>query len=124
MAAAVIIAFLGIFIAYYFYIRRPEIPENFVRVFPGVFRTLNRKYYVDELYQAVFVRGLFALGRFCKRVVDETLIDGTVNGIAWLLSGIGSLIRLFETGYVQGYAFAIIIGAIAVVGYLIIRVIL
>ena len=124
MAAAVIIAFLGIFIAYYFYVRRPEIPVNFVRAFPGVFGTVNQKYYVDEIYQAVFVRGLFALGRFLKRVIDETLIDGAVNGIALLLGGIGSLIRLIQTGYVQGYAFAMIIGAIAVLGYLIMKVIL
>jgi NADH-quinone oxidoreductase subunit L len=124
MAAAVIIAFAGIFIAYYFYLRHPEIPANFVRAFPGVFRTVNHKYYVDELYQAVFVRGLFGLGRFFKGVVDETLIDGTVNGIARLIRGIGSLIRLIQTGYVQGYAFAMIIGAIAVLGYLIMKVIL
>ena len=43
MAAAVIIAFAGIFIAYYFYVRRPEIPANFVRAFPGVFRTVNQQ---------------------------------------------------------------------------------
>ena len=64
------------------------------------------------------------LGRIAKGVVDETLIDGTVNGIAWLIRGIGSLIRLIQTGYVQGYAFAMIIGAIAVLGYLIMKVIL
>ena len=124
MAAAVIIAFAGIFIAYYLYLRRPEIPADFVRAFPGVFRTVNHKYYVDELYQAVFVRGLFALGRIAKGFIDETLIDGTVNGIARLIGGIGSLIRLIQTGYVQGYAFAMIIGAIAVLGYLIMKVIL
>ncbi len=124
MAAAIVIAFAGIFVAYYLYLRRPEIPVNFVRSFPGVFRTVNQKYYVDELYQAVFVRGLFTAGRIAKVAVDETIIDGTVNGLAWLLRGIGSLIRLIQTGYVQGYAFAMIIGAIAVLGYLIMKVIL
>jgi NADH-quinone oxidoreductase subunit L len=124
MLAAVIIAFAGIFIAYYCYIRHPEIPKNFVRTFPAVFRTVNNKYYVDELYQALFVRGLFALAGFCKRVVDEIIIDGTVNGIAWLLRGIGSLIRLFQAGYVQGYAFGMLLGAICLLGYLVIRVIL
>ena len=124
MAAAVIIAFAGIFIAYYLYISRPDLPGRFVAAMPGVFRTVNNKYYVDELYQATFVRGLFGLGRFCKRVVDETLIDGTINGVAWLIRAIGGLIRLFQSGYVQGYAFALMFGAILVLGYLIIRVIL
>jgi NADH-quinone oxidoreductase subunit L len=123
MAAAVIIALAGIFVAYYFYVRRPDIPGKFVAALPGVFRTVNNKYYVDELYQATFVRGLFVLGRFCKRVVDETLIDGTINGVAWLLRVVGGLIRLFQSGYVQGYAFALLLGAILALGYLIIRVV-
>jgi len=118
------VGFAGIFIAYYLYLRHPQIPADFVRAFPGVFRTVNNKYYVDELYQAVFVRGLFALGRIAKGFIDETLIDGTVNGIARLIGGIGSLITLIQPGYVQGYAFAMIIGAIAVLGYLIMKVIL
>jgi len=124
MAAAVIIAFAGIFIAYYLYIRRPDLPRRFVAANPGVFRTVNNKYYVDELYQATFVRGLFSLGRFFKGVIDEILIDGTVNGVAWLIRFVGSFFRLFQSGYVQGYAFAVILGAIFVLGYLIIRVIL
>jgi NADH-quinone oxidoreductase subunit L len=123
MAAAVIIAFAGIFVAYYLYVRRTDIPGKFVAALPGVFRTVNNKYYVDELYQATFVRGLFALGRFCKRVVDETLIDGTINGVAWLLRVVAGLIRLFQSGYVQGYAFALLLGAILALGYLIIRVV-
>ncbi len=124
MVVAIIIALAGISVAYYLYMKRRDLPERFVRSFPGLFRTVHNKYYVDELYNAIFVRGLFALGRLFKRVVDEALIDGAVNGIAYLLSGIASLIRRIQAGYVQGYAFAMIIGAIGVLGYLIIRVIL
>ncbi len=124
MVLAIIVALLGIFIAYFLYMKRPELPERFVRAFPRLFKTVHNKYYVDELYQFIFVRGLFALGRLFKRVVDETLIDGAVNGVAYLLAGIGSLIRRIQAGYVQGYAFAMIVGAIGVLGYLIIRVIL
>jgi len=124
MVAAIVVALVGIFIAYYLYIKRTELPERFVKSFPGVFRTVNNKYYVDELYHAIFVRGLLGLGTFFKRVVDEILIDGTVNGIAYVLQGVGSLIRLIQAGYVQGYAFGMIAGAIALLGYLIIKVIL
>jgi NADH-quinone oxidoreductase subunit L len=124
MIGAIIVALLGIFIAYYLYIKRTELPERFVKRFPRLFRTVNNKYYVDELYYAVFVRGLLGLGWFWKRVVDEIIIDGIVNGIAYVLKGLGSLIRLVQAGYVQGYAFGMIAGAIAVLGYLIIKVIL
>lgn len=124
MVLAIIVALTGIFTAYYLYMKRPRIPENFVKSFPGLFKAVNNKYYVDELYQFIFVRGLFALGRFLKGVVDSVIIDGTVNGIAYLLSAIGGLIRRIQAGYVQGYAFAMIVGAVGVLGYLIIRVIL
>jgi NADH-quinone oxidoreductase subunit L len=124
MVGTIIIALLGIFIAYYLYMKRTDLPEGFVKKFPWLFRIVHNKYYVDELYQFVFVRGLFALGRFLKRVVDEILIDGTVNGIAYVFRGVGSLIRRLQAGYVQGYAFGMIVGAIAVLGYLIIKVIL
>jgi NADH-quinone oxidoreductase subunit L len=124
MILAILVAIAGISVAYYLYIRRPDIPVAFVRSFPGLFNTLYNKYYVDELYQAIFVKGLFALGRFCKRVVDEIIIDGTINGVAYLVNGVGGALRYIQTGYVQGYAFAMIIGAIFVLGYLIMKVVL
>lgn len=124
MILAVIIAAAGIYIAYYLYMKRPELPVRFVQSFPGLFRTVNQKYYVDEIYHFIFVRGILGLGKLFKRVVDETIIDGAINGVAYLLRGIGSLIREIQAGYVQGYAFAMVIGAIGVLGYLIIRVIL
>jgi NADH-quinone oxidoreductase subunit L len=124
MIVAVLVALAGISVAYYLYIKRPDIPVAFVRSFPGVFNTLYRKYYVDEIYQAIFVKGLFAFGRFFKGVVDEILIDGTINGVAYTIGGIGSLLRRVQTGYVQGYAFAMILGAILVLGYLMMKVIL
>jgi NADH-quinone oxidoreductase subunit L len=124
MIAAIIVALVGIFVAYYLYIRRPELPVALVRNFPRFFGTLYNKYYVDELYHAIFVRGLFGLGAFCKRVVDEVIIDGTINGVAYLVGGIGGILRRIQAGYVQGYAFGMIIGAIVVIGYLIMKVVL
>ena len=125
MAAAIIIAFAGIFIAYYLYMRRPDFPVNFVRAFPGALQDGAPKVLCGRTLPGRLCAGAFCgSAGFVKRVVDETLIDGTVNGLAWLIRGIGSLIRRIQAGYVQGYAFAMIIGAIGVLGYLIIKVIL
>ena len=85
-------------------------------------RQVYNKYFVDEIYGAVFVRGLLGLGTVLKNFFDEIVIDGTINGVAALLRGVGSLLRLLQTGYVQGYAFAMIVGAIIVIGYLVVRV--
>lgn len=123
MVVSVVIAFIGIFVAYKFYIRNPELPARFVIRFNGLFNLVHNKYFVDEIYGNIFVRGLFALGRLFKRVVDEGIIDGAVNGLAALLAGIGGLLRRVQTGYVQGYAFAMIIGSVVVLGYFILRIV-
>lgn len=122
MIGAVIIGLLGIFIAWLFYVKNPNLPKKFVEKFHGLFTLVHNKYFIDELYGFIFVRGLLKLGRFCKDFFDEMIIDGIVNGIASLLAGVGGLIRKVQTGAVQGYAFAVILGAIAVVGYLISRI--
>ena len=124
MIAAIAIALIGIFVAWLFYVKNPEIPKKFVQKFHGLFTLVHNKYFVDELYGFVFVKGLFKIGALCKEFFDEMIIDGIINGIAALMSGIGSLIRRIQNGLVQGYAFAIIFGAIIVIGYLISRMIL
>ncbi|HBL24043.1 MAG TPA: NADH-quinone oxidoreductase subunit L [Deltaproteobacteria bacterium] len=122
MIGAIIIGLLGIFIAWLFYVKNPELPKKFVQKFQGLFTLVHNKYFVDELYGFIFVRGLFKIGAICKEFFDETIIDGIINGIAAALYGIGSLIRRVQNGLVQGYAFAIIFGAIIVIGYLISRI--
>jgi NADH-quinone oxidoreductase subunit L len=103
-------------------VKNPELPKKFVQKFQGLFTLVHNKYFVDELYGFIFVRGLFKIGAICKEFFDETIIDGIINGIAAALYGIGSLIRRVQNGLVQGYAFAIIFGAIIVIGYLISRI--
>jgi NADH-quinone oxidoreductase subunit L len=122
MILSVVIAFIGIYIAYRLYIKNPEIPKRFVERFSGLHRVVYNKYFVDEIYGAVFVRGLLGLGTVLKTFFDEIVIDGTINGVAALLRWVGSLLRLLQAGYVQGYAFAMIVGAIIVIGYFVVRV--
>ena len=120
-----IIAFAGIFIAYYLYMTTSraagEVRGSSSPAFSGP-STTNTTW--TSCTRRLSCAGFSGSAASCKRVVDETLIDGAMNGVAWLLRAIGGLIRLFQSGYVQGYAFALLIGAIVVLGYLIIRVIL
>ncbi len=124
MILSVVIALIGIFIAYRLYIRNPELPKRFVARFSGLHRAVYNKYFVDEIYGATVVRGLLGLGTVLKNFFDEIVIDGTINGVASFLRWCGSLLRLLQAGYVQGYAFAMIVGAIIVIGYLVVRVML
>jgi NADH-quinone oxidoreductase subunit L len=93
MVASVAIAAAGIFVATRFYAAHPEIPERLATTFAAAHRVLTNKYYVDELYGKLFVRGLTLGGGNAFFASDRFLIDGGdgevrpgfgVNGIAWL----------------------------------------
>jgi NADH-quinone oxidoreductase subunit L len=79
-------------------------------------RLLYNKWYVDEFYQKVVVRPVYALSDFFSRVVDRGLIDGIVDGSARLAQGIGLLAGRAQTGQLNTYAFVILVGVLAVLG--------
>jgi NADH-quinone oxidoreductase subunit L len=94
MGASVLIAALGIALATFLYSRRPELTDRLAAAFAGPHRLLLNKYYVDELYGALFVRGaalgggraLFGVDRFAIDGGDgEVRRGGGVNGLAWLV---------------------------------------
>jgi NADH-quinone oxidoreductase subunit L len=93
MAASVFLAAGGILLARHFYQTNPAIPERLAQSFAGLHRVLLNKYYVDELYGAVFVRGAAIGGGKALHGMDRYLVDGGdgevragvgVNGIAWM----------------------------------------
>ncbi|MHB8773273.1 MAG: NADH-quinone oxidoreductase subunit L [Syntrophales bacterium] len=120
MALSVAIALVGIFLAYLFYVKNPALPGRFTARFAGLHRWVENKYFVDELYELVFVRGVQRLGGFLLKVADGWIIEGAINGTAGLLQRLAGRLRRVETGYVQEYAFAIIVGAIVVVAYMVV----
>jgi len=81
------------------------------------------KYYVDELYDILFVNSLKRLGTGLWRGFDDFVIDGTVNGIAYLVGWISSVGRKVQTGFVQNYAFSMVIGGVILAAYYIVRAI-
>ncbi len=120
MVASVAIALLGIALAYLFYVKNPALPGLFTARFARLYHWVYNKYFVDELYDFVFVRGIQKAGAFLLKVADGWIIEGLINGTADALQRAGGRLRKVETGYVQEYAFAIIVGAILVVGYLVV----
>jgi NADH-quinone oxidoreductase subunit L len=92
MATSVAVAAAGIFGARHLYEVRPEVPERLAAAFAGAHRVLLNKYYVDELYGKLFVRGLALGGGNVLHGVDRYVVDGGdgevrpglgVNGISW-----------------------------------------
>ncbi|MBU2226495.1 MAG: NADH-quinone oxidoreductase subunit L [Proteobacteria bacterium] len=120
MVASVLIALAGIAVAYVLYVKNPGLPGRFAARFARLYHWVHNKYFVDELYDFLFVRGILKAGAFLLKVVDEWIIEGLVNGTADWARRAGDRLRQVETGYVQEYAFGIIVGAVIVVGYLVV----
>src|SRR5690606_27419754 len=82
----------------------------------GFDRLLYHKWYVDELYDAVVVRPVYALSRGFSTIIDRGLIDGIVDGSGRLAQGVGLMIGRVQTGQLNTYAFMLLVGVIAVLG--------
>jgi NADH-quinone oxidoreductase subunit L len=107
---------LGWGVAAYFYLYRPEVPENLARQNDLLYRFLLNKWYFDELYEMIFVRPSLWLGRILWKFGDGWLIDGFgPDGVsARVLDVTRNVVRL-QTGYLYHYAFAMLIGAAALI---------
>jgi len=114
--AASIVMVLGFAGAWYAYIRNTAAPAKFVELFRPVHRFVYNKWYFDELYDLIFVRPAFWLGRKLWKIGDEGIIDRFgPNGAAWLvLKGTGAAKRV-QSGYLTSYALIMLLGLIAAV---------
>ena len=113
-----ILALAGIAIAACAYLKRPEIPARLAARFPGVYRFLVNKGYVDEVYNEVFVQPIKTLSEnVLWKGLDATVIDGAVNGTATIVAETGAIVRHVQTGSVRAYALSILLGAVLMVGY-------
>ena len=121
MVVSVMIAIAGIILAYRLYIRTPDLPGKLAERFRGTYRLIANKYWVDELYQALFVTPLVGLSRLLWKVVDDLLIDGVVNGVAASFRGASAVFRRLQTGNVQSYALYILAGIVVILGYIMMK---
>ena len=117
MGVSVVIALVGITIAYMLYIVNPEIPRKFTNAFPGLHRAVYNKWYIDELYDFIFINPCKALGRFLWKGFDVVVIDGIVNGVAQAVMGVGGVIRYMQTGQIHNYAWTMAVGVVVIIGY-------
>jgi NADH-quinone oxidoreductase subunit L len=121
MVVSVIIALIGIGIAYLFYVKNPALPKLLAEKQKGLYKLVFNKYYVDELYEILFINSLKRLGTGLWKGFDDFVIDGTINGIAYLVGWLSGVMRRVQTGLVQNYAFAMIVGGVILVVYYIVR---
>ncbi|MFT4782372.1 MAG: NADH-quinone oxidoreductase subunit L [Paracoccaceae bacterium] len=107
---------LGFGLAWLMYIKRPDLPARLAEQHRPVYLFLLNKWYFDELYTAVFVKPLKAVGNFLWKKGDGTVIDGGINGLALgIIPFFTRLAGRAQSGYLFHYAFAMVMGLVALV---------
>jgi NADH-quinone oxidoreductase subunit L len=106
----------GIALAYVCYMLRPDIPPAMAMRFRALYLFLLNKWYFDELYDRLFVRSAFSLGDGLWKTGDGMLIDGLgPDGISAATRELAREASRLQTGYVYHYAFAMLIGVVALI---------
>ncbi len=142
MIFSLAVALVGCLAGYTFYSRRKDIPERIIQKFPRVHRVVANKFFVDEIYDRLFVKGLLRLNTmtalFDLKVVDglvnlsavvtkvtsffsgwfdRIFVDGSVNLVADITSWSGAALRRTQTGRIQTYLYLAVGGILLVMAY-------
>jgi NADH-quinone oxidoreductase subunit L len=117
LAVAVALALGGLALAWMLYVSNPGLPERIATALGGLYRLVRDKYRIDELYDRLIYRPIFAMADAAAWVVDKTLIEGVVNGVGSFVVSTSGAWRRLQTGNVQHYALSFLVGALALLTY-------
>ncbi|HEY1096706.1 MAG TPA: NADH-quinone oxidoreductase subunit L [Alphaproteobacteria bacterium] len=113
---------LGIALAALFYVMKPNLPGLFAKWFKPLYLLSLNKFYIDEIYNAIFVKPLQRLGTFLWQRGDQQTIDRLgPDGVARSSNGIGGLVSRWQTGFIFDYAAVMIVGVVLFIGYILWR---
>jgi NADH-quinone oxidoreductase subunit L len=122
--AALAVGIAGILVARSLYLQ-PEGTtrrERLAATAPWFVSAARNKFYVDQFYDRTIVAPGKAFARFCADIFDRRVLDGLVNGVAWVVNGISSRGRHVQTGYVRNYAVIFLLGVVVVASVMFLRV--
>jgi NADH-quinone oxidoreductase subunit L len=119
-AISVLVALIGLFIAYVLYYKKPGTAASYAQRFPALYRLVENKFYVDEIYQGVIVTPLLVISRIILGgIVDGGIINGSGFAAGASARGLGSLARRIQSGNIRSYAGWLALGAAAVIAVMI-----
>ena len=116
MALATVMGLGGIALAYVFYVLKPALPSVIAQQWSSLYAGSLHKWYVDELYEAWFVRPTIEAANDLWQWIDMRVIDAAVNGVAGSINLWSRALRLIQSGEVQHYALAMALGAVVILG--------
>ncbi|MCO4291280.1 NADH-quinone oxidoreductase subunit L [Solitalea sp. MAHUQ-68] len=114
MGASVLGVLISIFYAYTVYVRKETVPAAETARRVGLEKASYNKFYIDEIYNAVFTRPLDNLSQLFYRILDKSIIDGIVNGFGQLTQWSADKFRRIQNGYIGSYMFMMVVGIILI----------
>ncbi len=111
-----LIALSGLYIQYLAYVKKSISPAGIAGLLGPLYKLAANRWYLDEIYDVLIVRPLVAFSMFLWRFVDAQVIDGTVNGVAALVTYTSSQWRRAQTGLIANYVVMIALGAVIIIG--------
>ncbi|MDO5622533.1 MAG: NADH-quinone oxidoreductase subunit L [Paracoccus sp. (in: a-proteobacteria)] len=113
---------LGLVLSWLMYVAYPKAPAKLAAAQRPLYQFLLNKWYFDELYDWIFVRPSLWLGRMLWKVGDMKIIDGAINGLALgLIPRLTRFAGRVQSGYVFHYAFAMVIGIVGLLLWMMVR---
>ena len=120
MSVSVSVAGLGWFLAYLLYSRSPEIPARIAAGLDGLYRTVANKYYIDEIYTALFIKPLLeGSTTILWHGIDQGVIDASVNESAHAAREVSDRARHMQSGNLRSYAGWVAAGGAVVIAYMV-----
>ena len=116
MAVSTLVALFGILVAYGVYMRRAPSPEAITGKVRPIHALLANKYYLDDFYDTILAGGTRAVGRLFAWF-DLNVVDGVVNLVGLVISGVGGGLRRMQTGRLENYAFSVVLGTALVLAF-------
>ena len=117
-----LLAALGVGLAYYLYVMNPELPAKLRKQFSFIVKILEEKYYFDRFNDFFFAGGARKLGELFFKAGDRAIIDGAiVNGTAKGIGLLSGVMRHLQTGYIYHYAFVMLAGVLVFLTWLLLR---
>jgi len=117
MGTSVLIALIGIGIAFTMYVRNTGLPGQVYRHLSGAASCGLQQWYIDELYDFLFVNPCKAFGRFLWKGFDVVVVDGIVNGVGKTVMAFSGVFRLMQSGLLHNYAWSMAFGVVVILGY-------
>jgi NADH-quinone oxidoreductase subunit L len=113
-------AALGLYLAFLLYYRRPQLPQQIAQALGGFYDTVVHKYYVDEIYAALFVKPLLeGSTRILWQGIDQDVIDSALDNSADGAREVSDSLRRMQSGNIRSYAGWVAAGAAVVIGYMV-----